>query len=185
MEFELTRNGTTQNYRTLHLQRLANPSLPWNPPPFDRNGNANELHQPGLPVNPYLTVDSQSVDLTAYNGASQLERTQLPVNPTPPQPDMFMVAEDVLQGNFLGPLTPEEVADAPDHVLWALIFMLKQEILDVNGNLQPGVYAKDLWITPQQIRDDATNNPDQFETNVLSPFFKQKQVFPGDQNLRA
>jgi hypothetical protein len=187
LEFELTRNGTTQNYRTLHLQRLANPSLPWNPPPFDRNGNPNELHQPGLPVNPYLTVDSQSVDLTAYNGASQLERTALPVIPNPPEKPL-VVAEDELQGNFLGPITPEEVAFAPDHVLWAFIFMLKQELLDVNGNLQPPIVPKNDWITPQQIREEALNSVEkqdnEFENKYLHQFFLNKQVTENNEDLQ-
>ena len=54
MEFDLVRNGTTANYRTIHLQRLANPLLPWN------------QH-----TNPYLTIDSMSVDLTAFNGMNR------------------------------------------------------------------------------------------------------------------
>jgi hypothetical protein len=64
---ELIRNGTTANYRTIHLQRLANPLLPWNPLP----GEAD--HRPGLPVNPYRTIDLSSVDLTAFDGASAAE----------------------------------------------------------------------------------------------------------------
>ena len=78
LDFELVRNGTTQNYRTLHLQRLADPTLPWNPLPNDFAGKANPLHRANLPVNPYRTIDSQSVDLTAYNGATEYERSQLP-----------------------------------------------------------------------------------------------------------
>ena len=35
---ELVRTGTTANYRMIHLQRLANPLLPWNPPPLLADG---------------------------------------------------------------------------------------------------------------------------------------------------
>src|SRR4029079_9819276 len=66
---ELTRTGTTANYRTIHLQRLANPLLPWNPLP----GEAG--HEPTLPVNPYRTIDLSSVDLTAFDGASNAEES--------------------------------------------------------------------------------------------------------------
>jgi hypothetical protein len=44
-------NGTTTGFRMIHLQRLANPLA---------NYDAN--------TNPYLTVDSMPIDLTAFNG---------------------------------------------------------------------------------------------------------------------
>jgi len=44
-------NGTHPNFRTLHLQRLANPNAP-----YDRL------------VNPYLTIDTSSLDVTVFNG---------------------------------------------------------------------------------------------------------------------
>jgi hypothetical protein len=71
---ELIRTGTTANYRTIHLQRLANPQLPWNPPPnqfTDQFGN--DVFRPNLPVNPYRTIDSSSLNLTAFNGTSSDE----------------------------------------------------------------------------------------------------------------
>jgi len=73
---ELVRTGTTANYRTLHLQRLADPTMPWNPPPRLQTappGTPADPHDPTLPVNPYLTVDSSSADLTAFNGVSRAE----------------------------------------------------------------------------------------------------------------
>lgn len=73
---ELVRTGTTANYRTLHLQRLADPTMPWNPPPRLQTappGSPADPHDPSLPVNPYLTVDSSSADLTAFNGVSRAE----------------------------------------------------------------------------------------------------------------
>ncbi len=44
-------DGTRPNFRMIHLQRLANPLKPW-----DQN------------TNPYLTVDSMSIDCTVFNG---------------------------------------------------------------------------------------------------------------------
>lgn len=79
---ELVRTGTTLNYRMVHLQRLANPLLPWNPAPgeftrLDRDGVTRiDAHEPELPINPYRTIDSSSSDLTAFNGISSLERSQ-------------------------------------------------------------------------------------------------------------
>ncbi len=70
---ELRRNGTTRNYRTIHLQRLADPTLPWNPLPKLPDGKDNPQHDPKLPVNVYRTIDTSSVDLTAFNGASSRE----------------------------------------------------------------------------------------------------------------
>ena len=56
------------------MQRLANPLLPWNPFPKLADGTtANPDYKPNIPVNPYLTVDTSSVNLTAFNGASEEE----------------------------------------------------------------------------------------------------------------
>jgi hypothetical protein len=46
----LMQNGTHDNFAVIHLQRLADPTRPW-------NANAN----------PYITVDSMPVDLTVVN----------------------------------------------------------------------------------------------------------------------
>ncbi|MEX2167919.1 MAG: hypothetical protein WD851_01290 [Pirellulales bacterium] len=73
---ELVRTGTTFNYRMIHLQRLANPLLPWNPPPLRADGSQDDEHQPNLTVNLYRTIDSSSSDLTAFNGVSEREASQ-------------------------------------------------------------------------------------------------------------
>jgi len=46
----LMTNGTHDNFAVVHLQRLANPKLAWN-----------------ATTNPYLTIDSMTVDLTVVN----------------------------------------------------------------------------------------------------------------------
>jgi hypothetical protein len=109
-DFELVRNGTTQNYRSVHLQRLANPALPWNPLPQNADGTPNRAHRPWLPVNPYRTIDSQSVDMTAYNGASTLERTNLPVAHTSFSRDL---TNDLLQSNIIAPITATQFLEIP------------------------------------------------------------------------
>ena len=53
---ELIVNHTTPNYRSVHLQRLANPLLAWNPAPLKVDGTAHPQHDPTRAVNPYLTV---------------------------------------------------------------------------------------------------------------------------------
>ncbi len=45
------RNGTTDNFRVVELQRLANPLLDWD-----------------AVINPYITIDTTSLDLTSFNG---------------------------------------------------------------------------------------------------------------------
>ena len=54
--------STVVAFRAIHLQRLANPLLDWNP----EAGQTG--HNPANPVNPYLTVDTMPIDLTAFNG---------------------------------------------------------------------------------------------------------------------
>ncbi len=63
----LVENHTTPNWRSVHLQRLANPLVPWNPPP------GVDGHVDGLAVNPYLTIDSAPVDVTSFNGTDTAE----------------------------------------------------------------------------------------------------------------
>lgn len=70
---ELIENQTTPNYRTMHLQRLANPRLAWNPPPVSGAGQVDLQHDSTRPVNPYLTIDSISLDLTSLNSTSSRE----------------------------------------------------------------------------------------------------------------
>jgi len=50
---ELFRNGRASNYFLLHLQRLANPLVAW-----DKD------------TNPYVTIDTQPIDMLVYNTAS-------------------------------------------------------------------------------------------------------------------
>jgi len=50
---QLMTNGTHDNFAVVHLQRLANPKLAWN-----------------ATTNPYLTIDSMTVDLTVVNATN-------------------------------------------------------------------------------------------------------------------
>ncbi len=84
---EMMRVGTVPNYRTLHLQRLANPTLPWNPPPgqfFEPAPTAvnpaaqSDMYRPNMPINPYRTIDTASVNVTAFNGASENAESSYP-----------------------------------------------------------------------------------------------------------
>lgn len=77
---EIVENQTTPNYRSVHLERLANPLLPWNPPPVRPDGQPIAQHNAAIPVNPYLPVDARSLDLTAFNSFSDVEK----LLPTPP-----------------------------------------------------------------------------------------------------
>lgn len=52
---------TQTNYRTVFLQRLANPLLPHNPD-VGKPG-----HDPAYAVNPYITIDWMPIDLTIFN----------------------------------------------------------------------------------------------------------------------
>ena len=153
MEFDLVRNGTTANYRTIHLQRLANPLLPWNPPPLDKDGNPNPEHKnrlkilpdgsvaettnptdPGqVIINPYLTVDSMSVDLTAFNGMNRTAENFPNQNLTSdPDNEKAMAKFEsipkgaVLQGDYFAPLSANELASAPDHVIEELINIMSR-----------------------------------------------------------
>lgn len=59
----ISRTGTHMNFRTVHLQRLADPTRPFDNQPVNAG-------QPNPAYNPYVTVDSQCTDLHAFNGVT-------------------------------------------------------------------------------------------------------------------
>ena len=95
-------NQTIPGYRTVHLQRLANPQIPWN-----------------AITNPYMTIDSASVDVTAFNGVSS---TQDPVpggaNPQPIQTTPFCSTQRGDQYALPAAAWPPSLASQPN-LLWA------------------------------------------------------------------
>jgi hypothetical protein len=66
----MQRTGTYLNCSSVLLQRLADATLPYNPPPYDINGNLDLTngYRPGLPINPYITVDWSTLDLHVISG---------------------------------------------------------------------------------------------------------------------
>lgn len=64
----LLRTQTTRNYKTVFLQRLADPGKAYQPDPSQANWN------------PYLTVDWSPIDLTVFNGTDRLPGTAIPGN---------------------------------------------------------------------------------------------------------
>jgi hypothetical protein len=69
------RTRTLFHHKAVFLQRLANPLIPWNPDPTDTQYGSYYTNT--LAVNPYITVDWSSIDLTVYNGEDY--NTQEPV----------------------------------------------------------------------------------------------------------
>ena len=71
---ELERLDFAPGFRWVYLQRLANPLLPWNPERLMPNGlTTNPKHDATLAVNPYFTVDTSPVNLTVFNGRSDIK----------------------------------------------------------------------------------------------------------------
>ena len=108
-ETVLSRTGTTANYRTIHLQRLANPNWPWNPPPLKADGKTpNPEYNASLPVNPYRTVDTSTVDLTAFNGASNAEAELSTHDPNKSQQEgkIRPFGPDLANGNYALQMRP-------------------------------------------------------------------------------
>ena len=58
-------DGRTDNLKVIYLQRLANPLMPYDNTPTDPN------------YNPYRTIDSMPIDMTAFNGINPGERAAL------------------------------------------------------------------------------------------------------------
>lgn len=67
-----TNTGTYQNYRSVYLQRLADPLRPWNPEPNDPVFGAQ--YDPTLFINPYITIDWSTIDLTVFSGEENTDQ---------------------------------------------------------------------------------------------------------------
>ncbi|MBI85916.1 MAG: hypothetical protein CMJ81_22190 [Planctomycetaceae bacterium] len=68
-EHYLMKGGTRENFRVIHLQRLANPLIPYD-----------------SQANPYRTIDSMYVNLTVFNSKTE---TEVGADPFPPEPSEF------------------------------------------------------------------------------------------------
>ena len=64
---------TIPAFSWVYLQRLRNPTIPWNPEHYDATGKEVSEHDPNMEVNPYMTIDSMAVNLTVFNGESEIE----------------------------------------------------------------------------------------------------------------
>lgn len=126
------RPGQTQlNYKSVLLQRLANPTKPWNPMPGEPGHRANEE------INPYLTLDWMPFDVSVYNSS-------------PPEQNAPARDEDYLT---LPTLPPHKVVrfgtrqrGSPPRTPTRLL----------NASNQPGeqVSIVDLWKQPDWLEDD-------------------------------
>ncbi len=79
-------NARSDNIKVIHLQRLANPLLPYDP----NVGSAT--------YNPYLTIDSMPVDLAAFNGITAANDPQAKTAPAVP-PASYLYARQRGQHN--------------------------------------------------------------------------------------
>jgi hypothetical protein len=107
-------DGTTPSFRYVHLQRLANPELPYNP-----TGDATLPFPYSLP-NPYITVDSSPVDLTVFNTAK--------ATPTEDEPEVDESAPTAFRSRQRGEeaiapgsVGPENTGIAEPENLWTAI----------------------------------------------------------------
>jgi hypothetical protein len=67
METWIKDGGSTRAVRMVHLRRLANPLKPY----------CEDDRKPAEEQNPYRTIDSMPVDLTAFNGAADFNENEL------------------------------------------------------------------------------------------------------------
>jgi len=96
-------DGTTFGYRMVHLQRLANPLMPWD-----------------AKANPYITVDSAPVDVTPFNGVATTTDPSVDTDPTKPvvfetreRGDSAAVAAVPATAPMLWPQEPSQPANLP------------------------------------------------------------------------
>jgi len=91
-ENSMQNTGTYEDVSSIYLQRLANPNLPWNPlpsdPVFGVNGQFPSFNG-ALMINPYITVDWASLDVTVLAGDENTDRQgsdNMAIDPDDPDP---------------------------------------------------------------------------------------------------
>jgi hypothetical protein len=89
---DVQETGTYLNYKTVLLQRLADPTQPWNPQIGTHYGAGGQPFWQRYPRNPYVTVDWLPIDLTVFNGEDRKPATSMitpfdPVDPSQDEPD--------------------------------------------------------------------------------------------------
>ncbi|MCI0358192.1 MAG: hypothetical protein L0211_06900, partial [Planctomycetaceae bacterium] len=118
--------GTFEDVSSVYLERLANPNLPWNPlpsdPVFGVNGQFPSYNN-ALLVNPYITVDWATIDVTVSAGDEDTDRMTPDgewidpddEDPTvePPQ-TAFRSRQRAYQQGYKGPPAPQPVPTIPD-----------------------------------------------------------------------
>lgn len=109
-QFKMT-DGVSAGFSNAHLQRLANPLAPYHPA-----------------TNPYLTVDSKSLDLVAFNGAEDDSADQSSANPNALVVDGDMVFSAGERGRLFDPLYRN--AAGPD-ILRRLIWQAEDPTSDL------------------------------------------------------
>ena len=137
--------GTRLNFRSAYLQRLADPTLPWNPEPQDPAMGA-QYYDPRLPVNPYVTVDWSAIDLTVFSGNEDTDRQFTPAGDPPPPAE------------WIDPNDQDPFNTAPDE-----LFASRQR----DGNGDAGTWgARNIWSphtrAPAHHDYPASGNPDNY-----------------------
>lgn len=136
---------TEENFRTVFLQRLADPSAPWNP----REGHAR--HDPNAPVNPYRTVDWMPMDITIFN--SLYDGSDDPDDPQPGRPLRNFASREksgVLPGN---PLLLEDRFN-----IWSAWTNLAPRVIAVDRAPRVAVTATDDPTLPGNLVDSCNTN---------------------------
>jgi len=127
MDDGILATGTTTNYKTLFLQRLANPLMPYQNDPTAAN------------YNPYLTIDWSPIDLTVLNGSDRKP------DPWPPSGKSWTFAWDTLAD---GTTTADANPDAdPDYKLPEATGLIKDGVRFATRQRGPATYdgKANLW----------------------------------------
>ncbi|MEX0642367.1 MAG: hypothetical protein WD468_06685, partial [Pirellulales bacterium] len=105
---------TNPKFRYIHLQRLADPTQPWNPTPFLQDGTTpNPSYNPSLQINPYLTIDTASIPLVVFNGVADKPDPAIAAGPqglSSTQRGLNQLAENYFWGVELGAPNSNSVA---------------------------------------------------------------------------
>lgn len=181
-DFDLINAGngvmTHEDFRTCFLQRLANPTLPWNPMP------GKPGHRPDFAVNPYLSVDWASTDLTIYNGEDRTNDdpdrlSETAVNAAQMkfatrQRGRFGVGDQPL--NFFNPVAEDAPQTGEEGVgpSYSFLYQLRHTLGYLNNSDPPGTPANMLRFRREAVATSATTSSTQY---LGDPFYPLPSIW--------
>jgi hypothetical protein len=191
----MTHTGTYTDCSTVYLQRLANPMLPYNPPPHPTNPSIsidpNTPYNSNSPPNPYITIDWATIDVTVFSGEENKDGPSGAPAPFDPDDDPASRPEmhfRTRQRGFFPPMTTPTPANPWPPLTFngdeGNVFLASKEGADTGGayfkfNLTNELYLPDTSTPPEP---NQPVPPFRNRSSLTDPM-TGRRLYPADYDL--